>query len=81
MMYVKLPKAVVLYAIDILSESGCCVFQKKDHLYCRGCEVSKCGKGAVHEAEHGAYPLCNEMYAGKHNQDQEHQAVYAGSTV
>lgn len=57
------------------------VFQKKDHLYCRGCEVSKCGKGAVHEAEHGAYPLCNEMYAGKHNQDQEHQAVYAGSTV
>lgn len=23
MMYVKLPKAVVLYAIDILSESGC----------------------------------------------------------
>ena len=55
--------------------------KKKDHLYCRGCEVSKCGKGAVHEAEHGAYPLCYELYAGKHYQDQEHQAVYAGSTV
>ena len=38
--------------------------KKKDHLYCRGCEVSKCGKGAVHEAEHGAYPLCYELYAG-----------------
>ena len=64
-----------------VNHSGCCVFQKKDHLYCRGCEVSKCGKGAVHEAEHGAYPLCYELYAGKHYQDQEHQAVYAGSTV
>ena len=49
--------------------------------YRRGCEVSKCGKGAVHEAEHGAYPLCNELYAGKHYKNQEHQAVYAGSTV
>ena len=50
--------------------------QTKNNPYRRGRPPGRACKSKIYETEQRTYPLCTGMYAGKHHQNPQHQAVH-----